>query len=790
MNHIIKKQTLAINIPADHDAWDVQNSIKELFYQDVLPRLERVCDELELDPRASLRLNTLTVNTGSIKPGELFRTWAEEVENAFREELLRIKKEKLPSKDEEKLSASEQSELTAFLHFLENGIMPWWISDEFNVTPEELLDRLLAEQPAQLVCEMLLLKNKGRVSKRLLCQFEPKKLKKLLKHFEQSESASTLQKFREIIESDVKPVNKDLARAFLATEIITNLTPDTSGNKVEKLFTTLFTQINEHDLSVNHGKLKSIHNHLTDKQKELKISQSVEAKKLVSTALAVLNKLSLSLSESRTQQSDLGTNPHIEKSEHTSPFKADKHSTNSGTSETRDQIENDLNPNFSSGSGSDQNETKASPETGNKDGKKLHAAEGTEMSDAATNEQKASFTPQHKSPHDEASPPGDHLSTLDKRAWEHIERIKKLQLAEITSAEEKSPPGAKDERLKEGKESSNSTDPSLLKPGKESGASSVLHSESTSEMKNHIDQPTDQNPERETSQRKNLPSDERNTQNRKRQDMADAPASSNKYGESPLESVARNIDAQTSSEVDQTGPNPQKQQDQPAHPAQIQSDITTPLPDSEFPEDSPTETFEQESLTGPNESTRAINPKSDKNTLEYWQEELETIEECYIQNAGLILFWPYLGHFFKDLGLNIDGKFKSRHDQQRAVLILQHLLDESPDFQEYKLPLNKLLCGLKISQPVEKSIELLSEDLDKCNKLLEATIENWSALRGTSVAGFQNSFVKRPGLLKRHDKYWQLQVEKKPFDMLMEQLPWPIGIVRLSWMKKPIYVEW
>jgi hypothetical protein len=33
-------------------------------------------------------------------------------------------------------------------------------------------------------------------------------------------------------------------------------------------------------------------------------------------------------------------------------------------------------------------------------------------------------------------------------------------------------------------------------------------------------------------------------------------------------------------------------------------------------------------------------------------------------------------------------------------------------------------------------------------------------------------------------------VEKKGYDILLDYLPWGLGLVKLPWMNKPIYVLW
>ncbi len=182
--------------------------------------------------------------------------------------------------------------------------------------------------------------------------------------------------------------------------------------------------------------------------------------------------------------------------------------------------------------------------------------------------------------------------------------------------------------------------------------------------------------------------------------------------------------------------------------------------------------------------------KEETSHYPYDLSRIEEVEECYIENAGLVLFWPFLGRFFTNVGLMEDGAFLSLEHQERAAVYLQYLLGDEPSLEEFTLPLNKLLCALPIEHPLTYAHPINEKEKEFCQELLQSTIENWSSLRGTSIPGFQGSFLNRQAVLKKQENGWLLQVEKMAFDMLLEKLPWPVSIVKLTWMEQPIYVEW
>jgi len=93
--------------------------------------------------------------------------------------------------------------------------------------------------------------------------------------------------------------------------------------------------------------------------------------------------------------------------------------------------------------------------------------------------------------------------------------------------------------------------------------------------------------------------------------------------------------------------------------------------------------------------------------------------------------------------------------------------------------------------PLCVSEGLITEaDRQETETLLQSAITHWTALRNTSITGFRNSFLDRPGLLRKEDNGWRLQVERQPFDLLLEHLPWSISVVKLPWMEQPIHTEW
>ena len=138
------------------------------------------------------------------------------------------------------------------------------------------------------------------------------------------------------------------------------------------------------------------------------------------------------------------------------------------------------------------------------------------------------------------------------------------------------------------------------------------------------------------------------------------------------------------------------------------------------------------------------------------------------------------------------GKPRLRDEEaaSRAVHLLQYLVDGRPDRPEPLLVLNKLLCGLPVSAAVERSIEPTDAERETCDTLLRSMIENWPIVRGTSIAGLRETFLQREGKLTFSDAGWRLQVQRKTLDVLVDQIPWSIGVVFYPWMPRALHVTW
>jgi hypothetical protein len=163
-----------------------------------------------------------------------------------------------------------------------------------------------------------------------------------------------------------------------------------------------------------------------------------------------------------------------------------------------------------------------------------------------------------------------------------------------------------------------------------------------------------------------------------------------------------------------------------------------------------------------------------------------------VRYAGLVLIQPFLTRFFEATGVkDADNRKIFPFQLPRAAALLHFLATGNEEVFEHELSFIKVLLGVSPEVPLLVSEGLIQpSDREEIEGLLRSVISYWSVLKNTSINGLRSSFLQRQGLLREVEGGWQIQVERESFDMLLNQLPWSISIIKLPWMKKPIYTEW
>lgn len=162
----------------------------------------------------------------------------------------------------------------------------------------------------------------------------------------------------------------------------------------------------------------------------------------------------------------------------------------------------------------------------------------------------------------------------------------------------------------------------------------------------------------------------------------------------------------------------------------------------------------------------------------------------WVAQAGLVIVWPFLARLFGALGLVREQRFIDDAARERAVLLSAYLADGRCEWGEQDLLLPKILCGSAWAEPVPTRFELREEEAREAHELLATVVGHWSALGSTSVAGLRQAFLSREGQLRSQESGFVLEIPRAGHDILLDRLPWGIGLVLLPWMQRPLHVEW
>lgn len=165
-------------------------------------------------------------------------------------------------------------------------------------------------------------------------------------------------------------------------------------------------------------------------------------------------------------------------------------------------------------------------------------------------------------------------------------------------------------------------------------------------------------------------------------------------------------------------------------------------------------------------------------------------EGLFVQNAGLVLLHPFLFNLFKYLGLLEENDFKSHDHRQKALAVLHFLSTGSAIYEEHELVVAKLFCSYPLEEPVDPEIKLSNDDQTECVELLKEVIARWSILKNTSHDTLRLNFLQRGGKLYTRINEPHLLIESNMLDVLLDHLPWGVGIIKLPWMHQLLKVEW
>jgi hypothetical protein len=295
-----------------------------------------------------------------------------------------------------------------------------------------------------------------------------------------------------------------------------------------------------------------------------------------------------------------------------------------------------------------------------------------------------------------------------------------------------------------------------------------------------------EDPESEDPESEDPESEDPESENRESEDPESAnPESANPKSENP---ESENHESENRESEDPESENHESEDPESANPESenhedpdLARDPATPRPRQDHPPPRPEESLE------PAQSPRL--PPSVRRAER--RRALDRLETLYVDDAGLVILWPFLDRFFLRAGLlDLDRRFVDEQATMQAIALLSQLAVEDADPPEFRLPLAKLLCGRSPEDAFVLERPLAFEQIDECDQLLGSVIHNAPILRDTTIASFRANFIRRPAALSIRDGAWLLEVEERPHDLVLQRFPWSWSWVKLAWMADPLLVRW
>lgn len=196
-------------------------------------------------------------------------------------------------------------------------------------------------------------------------------------------------------------------------------------------------------------------------------------------------------------------------------------------------------------------------------------------------------------------------------------------------------------------------------------------------------------------------------------------------------------------------------------------------------------------------SNSEIKPENEKSSVETIHQEdfvannedLIQNDGQYVQNAGLILIHPFIKTFFEHCDL-LDPKTQQLIDPELCAHLLHYIATGRTNAPEYDMVFEKFLCNIPMNQTINRHIKLSRKHKTQAKNVIESVQHNWNPMKKSSAALLQNEFFQRSGKLVITDHDYTLTIERKAQDILLDMLGWGLGLVKLPWKEKFIFVNW
>lgn len=202
-------------------------------------------------------------------------------------------------------------------------------------------------------------------------------------------------------------------------------------------------------------------------------------------------------------------------------------------------------------------------------------------------------------------------------------------------------------------------------------------------------------------------------------------------------------------------------------------------------------------LNEKNKNTNNIHIKQIVTIMTKDLSNIESVNEpIWVENAGVVLFYPFYVRLFNVLSMTMGKdpyKLRNEEEQLKAIFLLQYAAygNFKESFEEPELTLNKIIVNWE-GGPLPKKYALTENDKYVVDEMIFSGRTHWEKLRTSTNDTLRISFFERRGAIKPSNTpdSIRLEVESRPYDVLLDSLPWSISQLRLFNSEKRLEVKW
>jgi len=213
-SHIIQQQDIEIQFESFSDGVGIQNEISDLFYEELLPKMEILFDEVAGEKHL-VTIKSLEIDCGSLSTRYWKAELVEQTLRRLRQELITVHKKELQETQSELQDVKIYNAPDNFLFFLKKGYLPWNSRMHTIKEMEEMISEKIISKKvfAQKLKELF--QTQSTAAERLVYNFSDDLFKKILEWLTESKKEELERIYLFLDKEKITPGQKKLIDSLL-----------------------------------------------------------------------------------------------------------------------------------------------------------------------------------------------------------------------------------------------------------------------------------------------------------------------------------------------------------------------------------------------------------------------------------------------------------------------------------------------------------------------------------------------------------------------------------------------